>query len=324
MAAASGPRIAYLVKRFPRLSETFVLNEILELRRQGIAVALYALTETGERTVHADAAALVPEVVFLHDARGAWRRVRSWKRLLWGAALQTLRRPSGTGRVARQIIAVNRSTTSLKHAVEGLWLARQLRRRDLTHLHAHFAHTPSAVAHFASLAGGRSFSFTAHAKDLYTTLPRNVRIRAAAATFVVTCTEFNGRYLEQLSAGQQHSRIHVIHHGTDLSRYEPAARRAEPGLVLSVGRLVPKKGYQVLARALAIVAGHGIDFRWEVFGGGELRDELQRLSQELGIAERVRLHGAREHGEIVHAYRRAPIAVAEQRRWRARSRAACC
>ncbi len=191
----SVPRVAYLVKRFPRLSESFVLNEILELRRQGLDVVVYALMDPHEKLVSPEAERLRPDVVYLHDGVN---QAGSWRRLATGAIAQIVRQPLGAARLAWALLSVHRSAPSLRHAVEALWLARDLRRRGVTHLHAHFAHSPAAVAYMTWLAGGPPYSFTAHAKDLYTTLPRNLRIRAMAARFVVTCTGFNRAYLEKL------------------------------------------------------------------------------------------------------------------------------
>ena len=297
-------RVAYLAKRFPRLSETFVLNEILELRRRGLDLVTFALMDPLEKMVHPAAAALQPEVTYLHDPAHPFR---SWWRLLGGAALQALARPHRALRLLCALVSVHRSAPSVRHAVEGLWLARDLRKRGASHLHAHFAHSPAAVAYMARLAGGPPFSFTAHAKDLYTTLPRNLRIRAKASTCVVTCTEFNRRHLEALLSGTPHPTVHVVHHGTDIERFTPEHSSPRPGRILSVGRLVPKKGYTTLIAALGLLAERGIDFSCDIFGGGPQRDELAGEIEGRGLEARVRLHGPRMQEDILRAYRSASI-----------------
>lgn len=300
-----GPRrIAYLLKRFPRLSETFVLNEILELRKLGVDITVYALMDPLERTVHPAARALRPEVVYLHAGSA-----RSWWRLGLGASLRAAAHPGGAVRLAWMLATVHRSAVSFRHAVEGLWLARDLERRGIGHLHAHFAHSPAAVAHFAHLAGGPSFSFTGHAKDLYTTLPRNVRLRARAAKFVITCTEHNGGYFRRLLGDGPAVSVNVIHHGTDLGRFHPSRRAPEPGLILSVGRLVPKKGFPTLIRALDRLTGTEPAFRCQIFGGGPERSMLEALAAELGIRDRITFVGARPQDDVIAAYRRATMFV---------------
>jgi glycosyltransferase involved in cell wall biosynthesis len=301
----SAVRVAYLLKRFPRLSESFVLNEILEVRRHGLETVVYALEDPREAIVDPRAAELQPEVRYVHrPGRGG----RSWARLIGGAALQGAARPRGALRVAWAVARTHRSVPSLRHAIEGMWLARDLRARGVTHLHAHFAHAPAAVAYMAQLAGGVPFSFTAHAKDLYTTLPRNLIIRARAARFVITCTEFNRDFLEGLMGGPPVP-VHVLYHGADTSRFRPNGHRPERGHIVSVGRLVPKKGYPHLIEALQHLNREGVAFACDVYGGGALRDELTTLAGGSGLSTRLKFHGARLQGEILDAYRSSALMV---------------
>jgi glycosyltransferase involved in cell wall biosynthesis len=300
------PRIAYLVKRFPRLSETFVLNEFLELRRQGLDLRLFALMDPQEPLVDPAAAELVPEVTYLRDAR---RRLRSWSKLLGGVARRTATHPRGTARVAWSWLSADRSRTGLRHALEGIWLARELRRDRVDYLHAHFAHSPAAVAHFACLAGGPEYSITAHAKDLFTTPRAHIQRRARPARFLVSCTAFSGEYLRQVIGTDARFPVHVIYHGTDIHRFSPLAHTAEPGRILSIGRLVPKKGFDILIEALRILAQRRVDFTCDIVGDGPLRQPLESAAQRAGLAERVSFRGARLQDELVDAYRRASLFV---------------
>lgn len=302
MNSSGQPRIAYLLKRFPRLSETFVLNEILELRRQGLELTVYALMDPHEQLTSPAAAAIRDQVIYLHRDAGGWR---SWGRLLAGAAAQAGRRPLKALRVGWELLRVHRSMASLRHAVEALWLAHDLRRRGITHLHAHFAHSPAAVAYLARVAGGPRFSFTAHAKDLYTTLPRNLRIRCRAAEFVVTCTRFNRDYLEELLRDHDPRPVHVLYHGTELARFSMVNRRAQAGRIVSVGRLVEKKGHSVLLSAVGILRDRGVVCRLDLYGGGPLRVALTEQIARLGLEDRVSVHGARQQDEIITAYQAA-------------------
>ena len=301
----SGQPVAYLVKRFPRLSETFVLQEYLELRRQGLDLRLYALSDPGERVVQSAAAELQPEVTYLHDRGRPWR---SWARLLGGAARQALLNPTGMVGLGR-LLHRRSSLASLRHAVEALWLARDLRLAQVRHLHAHFAHSPAAVAHMTRVAGGPAFSFTAHAKDLYTTPAEALRPRLREAAFVVTCTRFNGDHIAGLDPSDcsLRERLHVLYHGTDVGQFNPIGRQPEAGRVLSVGRLVPKKGHSVLLHALAALAARGLDFTCDVFGEGELRPALEAEIGRLDLRSRVRLRGATPREELLPEYRRASV-----------------
>jgi len=296
-----GP-VAYLVKRFPRLSETFVLQEFLELRRQGLDLRLYALMHPGEQVIQPAAAELLPEVTYLHHRGHPWR---SWARLLGGAARQALSNPSSLAALSGLLLR-RPSLPALRHAVEALWLARDLRLTRASHLHAHFAHSPAAVAHMTRVAGGPAFSFTAHAKDLYTTPAELLKPRLRAAAFVVTCTRFNADHIVDLDPADSslRERLHVLYHGTDIGRFNPVGRRPEGGRVLSVGRLVPKKGYPTLLRALALLAAQGMDFTCDIFGEGELRPALEAEIASLDLRSRVRLRGAAPQEELVREYRR--------------------
>ncbi len=300
-----GPRLAYLVKRFPRLSETFVLNELLELRRQGVDLRLYALMDPREPVVHPQAAAIHGEVTYLYDVRHPWR---SWGRLLAFVLGQAAQRPGPVTRVIGALVSDGElSVTGLRHALQALWLAADLRRRGINHLHAHFAHSPTGVARMAWLAGGPAYSFTAHAKDLYTTPTRRLRTRAEDAIFIVTCTHANGRYLESILSEGARRRLHVVHHGTDTRRFSPARRQPEAGRVISVGRLVPKKGYSDLVAALSLLLRRGVAFHWDVFGDGPLRRDLLEQCAQAGLGRQATFHGSRPQDQVLGAYRTASV-----------------
>jgi glycosyltransferase involved in cell wall biosynthesis len=298
-------RIAYLVKRFPRLSETFILNEILELKRAGVDLQLYALMDPQEKQVQPDAIELRSDVVYLYRGTSRWRSALA---LLAGAGFQAISHPAGAARVLWALLSVHRSRPSMRHAMEGMWLAHDMARRGITHLHAHFIHSPGAVAFFAHLAGGPAFSITAHAKDLYTTLPRNVRIRADAAECLVTCTAANAEYLRGIVNRSAAARIQVIHHGIDLRRFGRGSGIGSRR-ILSVGRLVPKKGFADVIASLQVLNRDGMVFDAAIFGGGPLHDELIARTYAAGLAEHVRFHGARTQDSIIAAYQRAGLFV---------------
>ena len=265
-------RVAILVKRFPRLSETFVLNEVLELRRQGIDLELFALLDPHEGVIHEEAAALHGEVSYLRPSDD-WRGTLAALREGWPTLV---RHPRGSVRAVRFALRRARTATP-RHLVEALALVRRMEERGIAHLHAHFAHSPTSVAELAWLVSGIPYSFTAHAKDLYTTLPANIARRTEHAEFVVTCTEANRQYLASV-ADLRATDVALVRHGVDLDRFTAVAREPVAHRILTVGRLVPKKGHFVLADALAVLAERGVPFEWRVVGGGPLRDELARGS----------------------------------------------
>jgi glycosyltransferase involved in cell wall biosynthesis len=167
------------------------------------------------------------------------------------------------------------------------------------------------VAWFASRLTGLPFSYTTHAKDLYLTAPRSLRRRSRDARFIATCTGHNVDYLKSILPPQDHGKIRLVYHGVDLVRF--AFRERSPRetgqapLILSVGRLVPKKGHDDLIAACAILAGRGVDFRCAIVGGGPLHDELSGVIDRRGLSGIVSLEGAMAQTELIGLYRRADI-----------------
>ena len=293
---AEAQRVVVLVKRFPRLSETFILNEFLELRRRGLPVELFAIMDPKERSSQPEALALVPEVTYLQTGR------------LWAelpAALRAARRhPVGTMRAAGWTLT-RHSLAAARNLFHALVLLDRLADGPPAHLHAHFLHSPAALAFIAEKVGGQQYSLTGHAKDIYTTLPENLRTRCDRARFVTTCTEANRAYLvTELGLAPGH--VHVCRHGVDLARFTIPGRAPRPGRIVSVGRLVPKKGFDILIRACGELKRRGIAFELILLGGGELRDELLALAHEQGIGARVSLLGSRPQGDVIEQ-----LAVAE-------------
>jgi glycosyltransferase involved in cell wall biosynthesis len=180
-----------------------------------------------------------------------------------------------------------------------------LARREPAHLHAHFLHSPAALAFIARKISGQRYSLSGHAKDIYTTLPENLLMRCRDAEFVTTCTDANRRHLVE-EIGLPVSQVRLCRHGVDLDRF--SADRSEPqsGRILSIGRLVPKKGFDVVVRACGELRRRGQDFELRIIGGGPLRDELLDLARAEGIADRVHLLGSMSQAEVA-----AELAAAE-------------
>lgn len=304
--AAESPvrRVAILVKRFPRLSETFVLHEFLELRRQGLPVSLVAVLDPHEVNIQEEAGSLRGEVHYLRTGSGPL----AWAGLLPDFFRTAVRHAGGTLDAIRFAVA-RRSLATLRHLLEAARLVRWMERENVVHLHAHFAHGPAAIADLARRISGVPFSFTAHAKDLYTTPPAHVAARCRTATFVVTCTGSNGDYLRSLADPRVSPRIHVLPHGVDLVRFSREGRRPVSGRILSIGRLVPKKGFDLLLAALRLVRAARLDFECRIFGDGPLRGDLRDLADRHELAAEVSFPGARPQSELLREFSEAEIFV---------------
>jgi glycosyltransferase involved in cell wall biosynthesis len=282
------PRIAVLVKRFPRLSETFILNEFLELRRQGMQLDMYAIMDPDEPHSHPEAMALAPEVVYLQTG-SMWRSLPS--------ALSTVRRhPWGAARALGWVLT-RHSAAAARNLVHALVLVDRLAQRGPAHLHAHFLHSPAAIAFIVRKISGQRYSLSGHAKDIYTTLPENVLMRCRDAEFVTTCTDANRRHLVE-EIGLPTSHVRLCRHGVDLERFSADRRDPQAARILSIGRLVEKKGFDVLVRACAKLRRAGIDFELRIVGSGPLRDELLALAEREGIADLVNLTGSLSQAQV--------------------------
>ena len=300
----SPPNIAFLLKRFPRLSETFVLNEILELRRQGIPLKLFSLLDPGELKTQPEAERMRAEVLYLRTTAGLPGWILLVPDLLWAL----FRFPAGFLR-SIGFALTRRSLATTRHLTEAARLVRWMRRANVVHLHAHFAHGPAAVADLASRISGIPFSFTAHAKDLYTTPVENIVTRVRSAAFVVTCTERNGVYLTGLVTPEMAAKIHVIPHGVDGDRFGSVSRAPVRGRIVSIGRLIPKKGFSLLLDSLKILSRSGVDFDCRIFGDGPLREQLRERVNALNLTDRVWFSGARSQNELLDELGEAEVFV---------------
>jgi len=223
MSASEHPRrVVFLLKRFPRLSETFILNEFLELRRQGVPVALYAIMDSGESRSHPEALKLLPEVVYLQTGR-IWTGMP--------AVLRTLQRhPWGALRAAAWMLT-RHSRAAFRNWAHAMVLVDRLADGEPAHVHAHFLHSPAAIAFIARKISGQRYSVSGHAKDIYTTLPENLLMRCREAQFVTTCTEANRRYLVE-AIGLPASRVSVCHHGVHADRLAPQRAAVPPPIMI--------------------------------------------------------------------------------------------
>jgi glycosyltransferase involved in cell wall biosynthesis len=316
-ARSTDPRprsIAVVLKGYPRLSETFIAQELRALERRGIALRLYSLRQPTDRAVHPVHAEIeapltyLPE--YLHHAplrvASAWRMARQFPGYREAAAAwrKDLRRDPGRSR--------------LRRFGQALVLAAEL-PDDVVHLHAHFLHTPASVTRYAALIRGLPWSCSAHAKDIWTIPEWEKREKLAASAWTATCTAANAAHLRSL--GGAASRVDLVYHGIDTSRFPaPAAATGErdgrdagaPVTVLSVGRAVDKKGFDDLLDALARLPD---DRHWRFvhIGGGPLLPALARKAKALGIEARVRWLGARAHADVLEAYRAADLFVLPSR-----------
>ena len=315
LAEDPGPVVGYLTKRFPRLSETFILDEIIGLEAAGVPLQLWAIADPGEAVAQPRVARVQSPVHYLH--RPGRSALSDYLRFARCHARLLARRPRRWLGVVGHIAVARRHRSTLKHFLEAGPLAVELEAAGARHLHAAFAHGPASVAHFVHLLTGISFSFAAHAKDLYRSSPDILARKVAASSFVLVCSASAAAEMVRVVRSHRDpaitSHTHKVVlalHGVDTEQFAPrrgsGSREEEPGggplRVLAVGRLVPKKGYPDLLAALARLRDRGVELECRVVGGGEQRSELRQLAQRLGVDDRVFFAGALRQHEVAECF----------------------
>jgi len=329
--AATASRVAYVLKGYPRLSEVFIISEIYRLERLGVPLRLYVLKAADEEVQHDVVRRLRVRPDYLRQTTslsgtGLFRWLGANLGQFRAALLRTARRhPLGLGRAAAQAFAqavrARRGflATPRKRYFKEFLLAVDLADRldgsgDVRRLHAHFAHGTTTVTWLASTITGLPFSFTGHAKDIWTRdlNPAGLlRRKMDAASFVVTCTEANRAHLTSFGSSTP---VHVVYHGLNAD-YEPlvaaaAARRDEPARVrlLAVARLVRKKGLDTFVDACAVLRDRGVDFEAVIVGeSGDHEQEVRARVAATGLGARVTFLGPLTQTGLFAQYQQASV-----------------
>jgi glycosyltransferase involved in cell wall biosynthesis len=307
----SRPVLGMLLKGYPRISETFISNEILLLENLGFSVRIFSMRQGRENFTHRNVARIRAGVDYLPETF-----LRNAHRLIAHNLCLAIRRPGRYAAglaLARRRFLRTRNPASLRHFLQAGYLVnRCLPGQGVVHLHAHFAHSPTSVALYASELSGLPFSFTAHAKDIYTSQPEQLREKVALARFVVTCTEYNRRHLLALAEGLP-TPIHRIYHGIDTALfangYHIRATVSPPYRLLSVARLIEKKGIPTVLQAVKHLHEKGIRLRYTLIGDGQDREKILNLVRQLGLEPVCRWLGTQPHHVVLEHYRQADLFV---------------
>lgn len=323
--------IAMILKAYPRLSESFILNEVRLLEARGVDLQIIALKAETDPAALAASAAIAAPIRYLPEdptttdaslarwlRHNLWRYVRTHGPVLRRSPLRYLGalvyallglglNVGVDGRVSVKRAAIK---DFLRAATIAAWVGDD---DDIRHLHAHFCHGATTMAMLASQMSGRTYSFTAHAKDIY--VPKLnpgglLGTKIKRATFVATCTCANRDHLATLRP-RERDRIHAIHHGLDVDAFTPPpggrAPRSRP-IVLSVGRHVVKKGFDDLLRAAWSLRTAGREFELRIVGSpGPETERLHTMTAELGLADVVRFVPAMAPTELADQYREADV-----------------
>jgi glycosyltransferase involved in cell wall biosynthesis len=303
-------RIAIVVKGYPRLSETFIVQEILALEARGLPLEIWSLRRPSDFAAHPMHKKVRASVRYLPE----YLYQEPW-RVLQGFAW-SLRKPRFKRLVGAFWRDLKRDPTPnrLRRFGQALVLAREL-SPDIAHLHVHYLHTPASVVRYAALLTGGSWTFSAHAKDIWTTPGWEKREKIAESAWGVTCTAEGAAHLRALAPEPE--RVALAYHGLDLDRFPapPQARPArdgsdpaDPVRIMSVGRLVPKKGFDDLLKALAALPGD-LHWRFAHVGSGALLPALRHEAKATGIAGKVAFLGAKLQPDVIALIRQADLFV---------------
>lgn len=314
MSALSSSTVAFVLKGYPRLSETFIAQEIAALEGRGLDIMIVSLRHPTDRKRHPLHDQIRARILYLPEylyqepvrvIRGWWKArgmpgYRTALHLWW----QDLKR--------------DRTPNRIRRFGQALVLAAEL-PENCRHLHAHFIHTPGSVSRYAAQILQYPWTASAHARDIWITPEWEKREKLADCRWAVTCTAHNVSHLAALS---DPAKVSLVYHGLDFTRFPEAPewrpRRdgrdaQDPVQLLSVGRAVEKKGYDILLESLARLP---VDLHWRFthIGGGPLLPALKVQAARLNLADRITWRGAEAQDAVIAAYRDADIFALASRR----------
>jgi glycosyltransferase involved in cell wall biosynthesis len=305
------PRLAIVVKGYPRLSETFIAQEMLGLEQRGLDFDIWSLRHPTDGAVHMLHQQIKAKPFYLPE-------------YLWHGPLRVLKgfvhalTNPHFGKTLRAFWAdLKRDPTPnrMRRIGQAFVLAREMDPR-IGHIHVHYLHTPCSVVRYAAQLRGIGFSFSAHAKDIWTTPDWERREKIDDASWGVTCTRDGLAELRRLLLPSAQERVELVYHGLDLRRFpapptrnpRDGARAGDPVRFVSVGRAVKKKGYDDLLQALATLPPD-LHWRFVHIGSGELKEALKAQAAALGIADKIEWRGALPQDKVIATLRDADIFV---------------
>lgn len=304
------PTLCMVLKGYPRISETFISNEILLLESLGFHTHIMSMRHPRETFTHAGVKNIKASVDYLpstilkhllplgyHNLMLALKKPKIYLKAVKKAAARWMR---------------TRKSATIKHLLQAGYLVHKfLPGKNIIHFQAHFAHSPTSVALFSSLLSGIPFSFFAHAKDIYTSDQRQLKEKIDMARFVVTCTKYNRNYLSQL-AGKSTTPIFCVYHGINLDYFSPKLNNIEckpPYKLLTVARMTEKKGLENVYHALAILRDKKIKFTHTLIGEGDDNDKVLKLIKKLKLEKVTKLSGTLTHEDVINHYADADLFV---------------
>lgn len=303
VGARAARRVGYVLKMYPRLAETFILNEILGLEDAGVKVTVFSLRVPAEGRFQREVPEVRADVHYLPGTNS-------------NSVIDAFRALGGQehGRLQAALDFVEQLPDGRRGdvLVQALHLAAAIREGQIDHLHAHFMTVAAHTVYVAHLLSGVPFTVTVHAKDLYRVEVNRTIFGeiAAAAEALVTVCEANRDFIMHEFLNDSNIPVRVVYNGLPLADFSSDQPERDPRLVLAVGRLVEKKGFDILLRACRLLEDRGLGFRCLIVGNGEEYEPLTLLIEELGIGHRVQLVGAQSRDRILQLMARSRVLAA--------------
>ncbi len=312
MFATAPIRVGYVLKRYPRYSETFVVNEILAHEAAGLDIEIFALRPPAE-THFQNIISQVRAPVYYIRKPIQGRVSESLNSLAPTAASYFWAELQEASKIipdfwTKLAVAQGEKASTVYQAA---WLAREVRLKGITHLHAHFGTVATSVARLASHFAEIPYTFTAHAKDIFheSVEAEDMKRKLQDAATVITVSDYNLEYLRQ-TYGAAAARVQRIYNGLDLTQLSYNSPLQRPPQIISVGRLIEKKGVPILIDACAILANRGCNYSCKIIGSGSLEASLREQIQQLGLQSIVEIIGPCPQNEVFEQVQNAAVFAA--------------
>ena len=303
-------KIAIVLKGYPRLSETFISQEILALQQSGFNIQIISLRHPTDKRIHPVNKEIIAPVTYLPEYihQEPMRVVKSW----WRA-----RKYDGYKQAYkdfRKDLTRDFTRNRIRRFAQGLVIAAEFGDK-ISCLYVHFLHTPTSATRYGAKMIAKPFAISAHAKDIWTSPDWEISEKLFDCQWLATCTAGGRDHLRNLSHDRQ--KVHLIYHGLDLVRFPPpiahpsmrdASDLENPLRIITVGRAVAKKGLDNLINSLALLPAN-LYWQWDHIGGGPLKTKLKELANKLGIADKCNFRGALDQLDVIAAYNQSDLFV---------------
>ncbi len=308
----SAIKVGYVLKRYPRYSETFVVNEILAHEAVGLDIEIFALRppcDTHFQNIISKVRAsvsYVPKPIQSQISQFIQSTSPTPASYFWAQLQETaVVIPDFWSKLAS---AMGEKTTVVYQAA---WLAKAIIQRQVTHLHAHFGSVATSVARLAAHFADIPYTFTAHAKDIFhnSVDSEDMSRKIKDSRAVITVSDYNVNYLQEV-CGQVADKVQRIYNGLDLTQFDYQSPHHRPPRILFVGRLVEKKGLPILIKACALLQQWGVEFGCQIVGIGELAGQLSSQIHQHQLTDKISLLGACPQNKVFKLMQQASVFTA--------------